>query len=57
MLRRIVEDKFLNGRACQNGGFLGKYFMSASIFLIAYEHLSRLFQPSLKYLQVKPIWG
>ena len=57
MLRRIVEDKFLNGRACQNGGFLGKYFMSDSIFLIAYEHLSRLFQPSLKYLQVKPIWG
>ena len=24
---------------------------------VACEHLGRLFQPSLKYLQVKPIWG
>ena len=41
----------------ENGGFLGKYFISASIFFVACEHLGRLFQPSLKYLQVKPIWG
>ena len=25
-------------------------------FFVVYEHLGRLFQPSLKYLQVKPIW-
>ena len=42
----------LNGCACQNGGFLGKYFISASILFVACEHLGRLFQPSLKYLQV-----
>ena len=26
-------------------------------YFVACEHLGRLFQPSLKYLQVKPIWG
>ena len=26
-------------------------------FFVARDHLGRLFQPSLKYLQVKPIWG
>ena len=45
----------LNGCACQNGGFLGKYFISAFFyFFVACEHLGRLFQPSLKYPQVKP---
>ena len=26
-------------------------------FFVACLYLGRLFQPSLKYLQVKPIWG
>ena len=45
----------LNGCTCQFGVFLGKYFISAFILFVAREHLGRLFQPSLKYLQVKPI--
>ena len=42
----------INGCACQNGGFLGNYFISASILFVVCEHSGRLFQPSLKYLQV-----
>ena len=47
----------LNGCAYQNGGFLGKYLISASILFVASEHLGRLFQPSSEYFHVKPIWG
>ena len=45
----------LNGCDCQNGG--GGFWVSILFlllyFFVACEHLGRLFQPSLKYLQVK----
>ena len=33
------------------------YFIFSFILFVVSEDLGRLFQPSLKYLQVKPIWG
>ena len=38
-------------------GFYANNLFLLLYFLVACEHLGRLFQPSLKYLQVKPIWG